>query len=276
MARSPSTTPRKTTAASTQQERVAKRLARQTKQLEKEIIGDTIAKITANSGRMVKLSDLRKLQPLTQTQSDVFSAWEDAPEDNVGFVLSGFPGVGKSFIAMYLALKEVLDPESKYKKLIICRSCVPTREIGALPGTLELKGEVYEEPYMQICSELTNDKFAYEKLKNADKIEFVTTSFLRSLTFNNSIVFVDEIQSCNWHEINTICTRLGKNSKLIVAGDYKQNDLVYKKNDVSGFKEFLKVSSIMPEFRTFSFTMEDIIRSGFVRSWVIACDSVGL
>ena len=275
MARAP-TTPRKSAQPTTQAERTAKRLARQQKQLEKELINEMTAKVIPNGGKMVKYSDLKKLEPLTDTQTEIFNAWVDAPEDNVAFVLSGSAGTGKSFVSMYLALNEILNPEPRYKKLIIIRSAVQTRDMGFLKGTDEEKSAIYELPYKDICSELTKNKHAYEKLKEVDKIEFMSTSFLRGMSFNDAIVFVDEAQSCNWHELNTICTRLGQNSILIVAGDMVQNDLIKQKNDVSGFKEFLSVSRMMPEFRTFKFTTDDIVRSSFVKSWIMACEKIGL
>lgn len=274
MARAPAT-PRKST-PSTQSERTAKRLARQQKQLEKELINEMTAKVAPNGGKMPKLSDLRKLLPLTDTQGEFFKAWYDAPEDNAAFVLSGSAGTGKSTVALYLALEEILNPESEYKKLIIIRSAVQTRDMGFLKGTELEKSAVYELPYKDICGELTKNKFAYDKLKEADKLEFMSTSFLRGVTFNESIVFVDEASSCNWHELNTVCTRLGRNSKLIVVGDIAQDDLIKTKNDVSGFKEFLQVSRNMSEFRTFKFTSDDIVRSGFCRSWIITCERLGL
>lgn len=159
-----------------------------------------------------------------------------------------------------MALIDILDENTPYNRLIIARSAVATRDMGALPGDKELKQAEYETPYISFCHELTGRKDAYEKLKENGTIEFVTTSYLRGLTFNNSIILFDEFQSATWHEISTVMTRYGRDSKLIICGDSAQNDLIVKKNDVSGFREFLEVSKTMSEFRHFKFTPSDIVR----------------
>ncbi len=272
MARAP-VSPRKSTPSS-QTERTAKRLVRQQKQLEKDLIADMIVPLTPNGGKMVKYSDIKKLTPLTDTQKHFFEAWENADAD--AYLLHGTVGTGKSYIAMYFALLEILRSETIYKKIIIIRSSVPTRDMGFLPGTMEEKMAVYEMPYVQICSELTNNKHAYEKLKETGKIEFMSSSFLRGTTFNDAIVVVDEVQDFTWHEVSTVISRVGKNTKLICCGDGKQDDLIKSKNDVSGFRDFVSVTRLMPEFRSFKFTVEDIVRSPFVKSWILACERLGL
>jgi len=275
MARAPAT-PRKSslTSGSDQTERTAKRLARQQKQLEKTLINEMTAKVAPNAGKMVKYSDIKSITALTDTQSAFFEAWNNNDAD--GFILHGTVGTGKSFLAVYFALQEILMTEAEFKKLIIIRSSVPTRDMGFLPGDLNEKMAVYEMPYIQICSELTNNKFAYEKLKETGKIEFMSSSFLRGTTFNDAIILVDEIQDLNWHEISTVISRIGKNSKLICCGDGKQDDLIKSKNDVSGFHNFLAVTRLMTEFRSFKFTVDDIVRSSFVKSFIVACEKLGL
>ena len=224
MARAPAT-PRKSI-PSTQSERTAKRLVRQQKQLEKELINEMTAKVIPNGGKMVKLSDIKKLTPLTETQSHFFQAWENAPEDNIAFILAGHLGDGKTFLSMYFALREILDPDSIIHKIIIIRGTTQVSNMGFLPGDIELKTQPFMAPYIQACAELTGNRNAFEKLQSTDKIEFMSTSFLRGLNFENCIVYVDEAQSLTWHEINTICTRISKNTKLIVSGSSSQNDLV--------------------------------------------------
>ena len=169
-----------------------------------------------------------------------------------------------------------MEQSSPYKRVVILRSVVEVRGIGYLPGDIDAKLAPYEHPYMSICSELFKRKDAYEKLKDNGTIEFLTTTFLRGETFRDCIVVADEIQNCNFAEISTILTRLGQNSKIIVCGDGAQNDLTKNKNDISGFREFIAVAKNMPEFSTFRFTSEDIVRSGFVKSWITNCEKLGL
>lgn len=273
MARSIST-PRKV--ATTQAERTAKRLVRQQKKLEQEMLNDMGVKLAPTGGRMVKYGDLKKIEPLTDMQREFFDAWYDAPEDNCGFVLNGNPGCGKTFLSMFVALEALLQPGSTYDKIIIIRGTKQVSDLGFLKGDLAEKVSPFTLPYVQACAELTGNKAAYEKLSEIGKIEFMCTSFMRGLNFENAIVYVDEVSSLTWHEINTICTRISKNTKLIMSGSKSQNDLIYSRNEKSGYAEFLSVSDKMAEFRRFDFTSADIVRSGFVKSWVIACERVGL
>lgn len=255
--------------------RQARRIARQTKQLEKEVSIDMYRQtsLTNSKSRSIKLSDLRRLEPLTDTQSDFFDAYEDGAS---AFVLYGSAGTGKSYLSMYHALQEILEPDSIYDKIIIIRSSVQGRNQGFLPGTEDEKMTVFEAPYVSICSDLLNRHDAYEKLKDMGMIEFESTSFLRGQTFNNAIIIADEIQNENFKTISTIMTRVGKGSKLLVMGDALQDDLTVSRYDVSGFRDFISVSKSMSEFRHFKFTSDDIVRSGFCKSWIIAAEKQGL
>lgn len=256
-----------------QLQRDAKRIQRQQKQLEKKTGIATITPISARQ-RMIKLEDIVVIDPLTDTQRDVFDAFENP--DNMAFVLYGSAGTGKTFLAVYQALLDVLDPKTPYAKIIIVRSAVASRDTGFLPGTQDEKMAVYEQPYYSIFSDLTGKKDAYEKLKECGKIEFMSTSYLRGSTFNNAIVVFDEVQSENWHGISTVMTRIGKDCRVILCGDYAQSDLIKTKNDTSGFRELMQVASKMNSFSTFKFTPDDIVRSGFVKQWLITCEKLGL
>ena len=183
--------------------------------------------------------------------------------------LGGSSGSGKTFIALYSALKQVFDPSTPYEKVIIARSAVATREQGFLKGSLEEKEEIFQLPYQALCKELL-PRFnnGYEHLKSLGYVEFTSTSYLRGLTFHDTIVIVDEYQSLTRHEIYTILTRIGENSKIFLCGDHKQSDL---KKEQSCFNYIEELSSKLPEgmCRNIRFTADDIVRSEFVKAIIM-------
>jgi phosphate starvation-inducible protein PhoH len=224
-----------------------------------------------NRGEVVKnftLHDLKSVKPLTYNQNEMFQAYFSGSN----IVASGSAGAGKSFSACYLALTDVLDKNSRQEKIIIVRGAVQTREIGFTPGDIKEKMEPYEAPYKDIFAGLLGKKSAYEIMKDRGMIEFHPTSFVRGLTWDNAVIILDESQSCNFHEIASVLTRCGDDSKVIVIGDTAQNDLIYKKNDQSGLPRLLEVAKKMKEFEVIHFTRDDIVRSKFVKSFIVACE----
>ena len=212
------------------------------------------------------IHDLKAIHPLTPLQEDMFHAWFN----DLNVCAHGSAGTGKTFLALFLAMSDLLDQNQQ--KVIIVRSAVPTREVGHLPGTIEEKLAAYERPYHDILWELFGKASTYEDMKEAGLIEFMSTSFIRGLTWDNAIVIVDEGENMTWHEINSIMTRLGDNSRVIFTGDLVQTDLDKRKNDVTGMGTFLKVIKNMSCFTDIKFTKHDIVRSGFVKSWIIATE----
>lgn len=214
---------------------------------------------------------LWEVNPITSNQKTVFDNWKDG--DNL--VLAGAAGTGKTFIAMYLALKDLLAADSEYDQVVIIRSVVPTRDQGFLPGNQKEKEDTYQSPYKAICSELFGDSAAYNKLLGGKKIHFESTSYIRGLTFNNSILIVDEMQNLNFHELDSVITRVGKNCRIIFCGDYHQSD--FKRDDEkSGILKFLTIIEHLNNFSIVNFSWEDIVRSGLVRDYLMTKEMLGI
>jgi phosphate starvation-inducible PhoH-like protein len=211
----------------------------------------------------LRLEHLSKLEPMTSNQEIVFKSWE---KNNM--VLSGSAGTGKTFISLYLALKDILDKNTQYQKVLIVRSAVPTRDMGFLPGTQEEKEAAYTVPYQVIVNDLFQDREAWDKLIQMKQIEFCTTSYLRGMTFNDCVIIVDEAQNCNYHELCSIITRVGENCKFVMCGDYYQSDFT-RAGDKDGINDFLEILNGMNHFEVVEFIWKDIVRSGLVRDFIM-------
>ena len=222
-------------------------------------------------------NDLVTIKPITDNQKQVFASWKKGKNQ----FLFGCAGTGKTFISMYLALNDIFDLKSKYERVVLVRSLIPTREIGFLPGDEEDKAALYQVPYqnmVQFMFEMPNEQAfngLYDKLKGQGTLFFLSTSFLRGLTFDNTIVIVDECQNLNFHELDTIITRVGQDSKIVFCGDFDQTDL-QKTNEKNGLHDFLRILEEMEEFNCTEFTIGDIVRSGFVRSYLINKIQLGI
>lgn len=214
--------------------------------------------------------DVKRVEPITESQREMFAAFIQG--QNV--VACGSAGTGKTYVATYLALQEVFA--QRKNKIVFVRSAVPTRDIGFLKGDMAEKTLVYTTPFKQIVDDLCENGTAYNILTTKGVIEFMTTSFIRGITLDNCVIIVDEAQSGGWHELNSLMTRCGKNTQIVFCGDTKQNDLIKNKNDVSGFADFMKVAGSMEEFDIIRFYPQDIVRSGLVKSWILACERAGL
>lgn len=214
----------------------------------------------------LRIDDLLTFEPLTKNQSKFFDLYKQGTQ---AIMLHGAAGTGKTFIALYKALEEVMDKSNTYDKVVLVRSVVPSREIGHLPGDEKEKTDVYLAPYKAICQDLFQTEQAYERLVEQKNIEFMITSFVRGITIDNSVIIVDECQNMNFQELSSIMTRVGEGSKIIFCGDFKQTDLC-KKHDQSGLREFVEVINRMPSFRNVEFEVDDIVRSSLVKEFIVA------
>lgn len=209
-------------------------------------------------------TDLKKIFPMTPAQDKVFSSFEQGNH----LFLHGVAGTGKTFVSLYLALNELLSKRSMYREIQIIRSVVPTRDMGFLPGTEKQKTESYEAPYKTIVNELFQCGTAYESLRKPNLINFSSTSFIRGQTFYDSIIIVDECQNMNFHELDSVITRIGDNCLIIFCGDFRQSDFRWE-DEKNGIKEFMKIIRKMSQFSFIEFGQEDIVRSALVKDYII-------
>tara|TARA_B100000900_G_scaffold350835_1_gene317583 strand:+ start:2066 stop:2746 length:681 start_codon:yes stop_codon:yes gene_type:complete len=224
------------------------------------------------SKSVVKFEDLIQIEPITKNQVKAFESWADGEN----LVLAGSAGTGKTFVAMYLALQTSLEPSTPYHKVVVVRSIVPTRDMGYLPGTKEEKVEPFETPYKTISLELFNyDSAVYNKLINNHQMEFITTSFVRGTQLNNAIVIIDEMQNLNFHELDSVITRIGQDCRVIFSGDYYQSDFRdgYERD---GIQRFLRIVERLKNFSVITFGWDDIVRSDFLRDYIMTKEMLGI
>ena len=220
---------------------------------------------------------LVNIEPISENQKRLFNSYKEGKH----LVAYGCAGTGKTVITLYNALKDVLDENTPYEKIYIVRSLVATREIGFLPGDYEDKSDIYQVPYKHMVKymfQMSSDadfEMLYGNLKAQDTIKFWSTSFLRGTTLDNAIVIVDEYQNLNFHELDSIITRIGENSKICFCGDARQTDLV-KTNDRNGIVDFMNILRKMPSFDIIEFGIDDIVRSGLVKEYLTAKIEIGL
>ena len=222
-------------------------------------------------------TDLLDIEPIRDNHKKLF----DAYADDKHLVAYGTAGTGKTFISLYNALADILDETTPYERIYLVRSLVSTREIGFLPGDHEDKADIYQIPYKNMVKymfQMPTDadfEMLYGNLKAQESIKFWSTSFIRGTTLDNAIVIVDEFQNLNFHELDSIITRIGENSRIIFCGDASQTDLV-KTNDRNGIHDFLNILRKMPSFDIIEFGINDIVRSGLVKEYIIAKLDIGL
>ena len=228
---------------------------------------NVVIQVKPNNHLKLRIDDLKTFQPLTDNQKKFFDAYRTG---DYFIALHGVAGTGKTFCALYKAVEEVLDKSNPFNKIIVVRSAVQSREMGHLPGDVNEKMEIYQQPYRQICETLFGRKDAWDRLAEQHHIEFISTSFIRGMSFDDAIIIVDEMQNLTFEEIDTVMTRVGYRSNIIWCGDYRQTDLNKKKNDMSGILKFFDIAQHMSAFTRIEFTPDDIVRSSLVKDYIIA------
>ena len=219
----------------------------------------------------INLDLMREIDPLTENQKLLYEAYAD----NKNIVAYGAAGTGKTFITLYNALQDVLDETTPYEKIYIVRSLVATREIGFLPGDHEDKSSLYQIPYKNMVKYMfalpteSDFEMLYGNLKTQGTISFWSTSFIRGTTLDKAIIIVDEFQNLNFHELDSIITRVGEDSKIMFCGDATQTDLV-RTNERNGIIDFIRVLRLMPSIEMIEFGVDDIVRSGLVKEYILA------
>jgi phosphate starvation-inducible protein PhoH len=228
-------------------------------------------KRTRRKRKIVKYNfELKHIEPKGKNQENAFHAYFGGSH----VLLHGVAGTGKTYISMYFALCEMMA--GRVDNIVIVRSTVQTRDLGFMPGNEDEKLAYYEQPYVEICSDLLGRKDAYEKLKSMDVVKFMSTAFIRGLTLDNSVIIIDEVQNMSDHEINSVLTRLGEGSRLLICGDFRQNDLSNSRSrQESGIFRLLEIAKRMKKFSLIEFQVSDIVRSGFVKEYIMHRTELG-
>lgn len=223
----------------------------------------TVKKVKqVDSGLKIK----EKIQALNPSQEKFMRDFRSGKH----IVAHGSAGTGKSILAVYLALEKLEAKE--IDRIIIVRSAVSTRAIGFLPGSEADKYLPYTAPYRDIVNHLYDCGTAWDTLTKKEVITFITTSFVRGITFDNAVVILDEFQNADAPEITSVLTRIGLNTQVVLSGDTKQNDL-FRSKEKSGGDFIINIAMKMKEwFSVIEFTSDDIVRSGFVKALIQAIE----
>jgi phosphate starvation-inducible PhoH-like protein/PhoH-like ATPase len=227
--------------------------------------------------QLISHDQLVEMKGVTKNQIEVFKQYAEGKN----LFLYGPAGTGKTFVILYNAIKQVLDPSTDFNCIYIVRSLMPTRSLAFMPGDEQDKSSLYQVPYdnmLRLMFKLSSEEqfdMMYEELKKQENVAFLSTSFLRGITLDNAIILVDECQNLNFHELDTIMTRVGQSSKIMFSGDFDQTDL-RDDEEKAGLGQFIKIINEMKEFYSCEFDIGDIVRSGLVRSYIIQKYNTGL
>jgi len=247
---------------------MSRRKSKRTEEIYVEVSSSFEEQPDRRTKKKITMHDLRTIKPLTPAQEDVYHAFQNS--DHI--CMHGSAGTGKTYLAMYLAMVDILDKGNPRDRIIVVRSTVQTRELGFLPGNLAEKTSYYEAPYIDIIADLTGKPTAYEHMKQSGQMVFMPTAFIRGLTWNNSVVIIDEGQNLSFHEINSAMTRIGHETRVFFLGDMTQSDL-FRTGEKEGFKQSLNVIRDVSDVGFIEFGQHDIVRGPFVSSWIKAAEN---
>jgi PhoH-like ATPase len=190
---------------------------------------------------------IEKIMNVVPRNKEQRFAVEVLMDNNIPLVtLTGLAGSGKTFLALMAALEGL--HQGTFKRIVITRSLQPVgKDIGYLPGSLEEKMNPWLAPIFDNVRHVFKDLSYFEMQMERGQIEVAPLSFIRGRTFPNSFVLVDESQNASIHELKTIITRVGENSKIVLMGDTDQIDTPYitkKSNGLSIVSEKFKNSKL--------------------------------
>ena len=219
------------------------------------VFGETI--ITPRTGRPIapKGATQKKYVDLVRANDIVFAV--------------GPAGTGKTYLAMALAVRALLDKQ--VRRIILTRPAVEAGErLGFLPGTLEEK----VDPYLRPLFDALHDMMDPEKLTRLmadDVIEVAPLAFLRGRTLNESFIVLDEAQNTTPAQMKMFLTRMGYGAKVVITGDITQTDL--PQGQRSGLRDALDLIQGIRGIGTIAFTDADVVRHPLVAALIRAYDA---